>query len=117
MDEGVVAGGQVANQVVFVRGGATGEHGGDEGCSARAADVAGEVGEAGDVVVLGLLYTDVGDGVDGDEEEGEARGLEDAQEDEASVANAEIHRVHGDEREGNHREPEPHHLPSVDLAR
>ena len=80
--EGRVAGGEVADHVGLVRGGAAGEHGGHERCSAGAADVAGEVGEAGDVVVLRLLHADVGDGVDGDEEEGEARGLEAAQEDE-----------------------------------
>ena len=91
---------EVADHVVLVRGGAAREHGGQEGRSAGAADVAGEVGEAGDVVVLRLLHADVGDGVDGDEEEGEAGGLEAAQKDEVVVADAEIHGVHGDQRRG-----------------
>ena len=116
VDEGLVAGGEVADHVGLMRGGAAGEHGGDERGSAGSADVAGEVGEAGDVVVLGLLYADVGDGVDGNEEEGEAGGLEDAQEDEASIADAEVHGVHRDERAGEHEEAVGDELARVDLA-
>jgi hypothetical protein len=114
--EGLVAAGEVADHAAFVRGRAAGEHGGEEGCSAGAADVAGEVGEAGDVVALGLLYADVGDGIDGDEEEGESGGLEAAEEDEAGIADGEVHGVHGDQREGKHAEAVEHELAGVDLA-
>ena len=50
--EGGIAGGEVAHHVVLVCCGAAGEHGRHEGGSAGAADVTGEVGQTGDVVVL-----------------------------------------------------------------
>jgi len=86
--KGLAARCEVARHIALVRSGAAREHRGHERSSARAADVAREVGEAGDVVVFRLLHANVGDRVDRDEEECETRGLEAAQKDEASVAYA-----------------------------
>ena len=51
---------------------------------------AGEVGEAGNVVVFASLHADIGDGVDRDEEKGQTGGLEHAHEDEFAVADVEV---------------------------
>ena len=73
-------------ETVLVELSAAGEDGDEEGGAAAAADVAGEIHEAGDVVVLLAGDVGVGEGVDGDEEEGEAGGLEDAHPGDVGVA-------------------------------
>ena len=69
---GAVAGGGVLDEEGLVALGETGEQGGDDGDADRAADVAGEGAEAGDLVVFVLRDAGVAERVDGDEEEGEA---------------------------------------------
>src|SRR4051812_46507274 len=70
LHKGLIAGGQVTDHVCLVRSSQAGKHRGDERCAARPTNIAREIREAGDVVALGLLYPDVGDHVDRNEQKG-----------------------------------------------
>ena len=70
---GDAAGNGVGGEVGLMDLGAAGEIGGEERGAGAAAEVAGEVGERGDLVHLVGGYADVVERADGDEDEGRDR--------------------------------------------
>src|ERR1700751_5483931 len=69
---------------------AAGEIGGEERCSCTAAEVAGEVGERGDLVYLVGWHAYIVERADGDKDEGQANDLEHAPEGDGSEGGVEV---------------------------
>ena len=86
---GEAAGDGVGGELDLVGLGGAGEEGGEHGGSGAATEVAGEVGEAGDLVGFGAGDANVVKGADGDEDEGESCDLEHAPEGDGSEAGVE----------------------------
>ena len=108
--------GEKAAHRVFMRGGSSGEHGGHERRAGRAANVARQVGQAGDVVAFALFHAHIGERVDGDEQEREPGGLEAAHEDELAIAEPEVQLAHVEHAQREHHEAIGQQLARVDLA-
>ena len=71
-------GDNVGSEGLLVGLGGAGDEGGEERGAGAAADVAGEVGEGGDLVGFFERHADVVEGADGNEDEGQRHHLEDA---------------------------------------
>ncbi len=87
-----------------------------EGRSAGSTDVSRKIGQAGDVVVLVLLHTHIGDRVDWNEEKGQTGGLEDAHEHQLAIADTQVDLRHVQQADGEIEEAEGNQLARVHLA-
>jgi len=83
------AGAGVGGELHLVGLGGAGEEGSEQCCAGGAAEVSGEVGEAGDLVGLGGWHADVVERADGDEDQWEADDLEGSPEGDGAKAGVE----------------------------
>jgi len=79
----------VGGELRLVDLGGAGEERGEQGCASGAAEVSGEVGEAGDLVGLGGRHADVVERADGDEDQWKADDLESSPEGDGAEAGVE----------------------------
>jgi hypothetical protein len=92
------------------------EIGGEERGSGAAAEVAGEVGEAGDLIGLAGGDTDIVERADGDEDEGEADDLQHAPEGDGAVGGVEVEASEVVDADGGDQVAEADHEAGVDFA-
>ena len=115
--EGRVAGGGVVREHGQVLLALAGKQGGDEADADASAEVAHEGGESADLVVFFLRDARVAERVDGDEEEGQAEGDDDAPTDGQAEADVEIDLGHAPEAEGGDDEADGDELAGIEFGR
>ena len=96
---------------------AAGEVGGEERGASAAAEVTGEVGEAGDLVGFAGGDTDVVERADGDEDEGEADDLEHAPEGDGAEGGVEVETREVVDADGGDEVAEADHEAGIDFAK